>query len=146
MLWAFEVALLVNLIILVSVIMIRFSRKSMISVIFDSIDPSQHDFLENNKFECYQPSFSFPTHSWKYSSRDWISGSLCVARNKTRGLTITRPEVDQPGFGTSPWRDRGRPGHHQGNGRHADIEVQILPGVHGHNSVYFRPVKHKLKM
>lgn len=54
MLWAIEVALLVNLHILVSVIMIRFARKSMISVNFDSINTSQHDFLENNKFECKQ--------------------------------------------------------------------------------------------
>ena len=32
--------------------MIRFARKSMISVIIDFINTSQHDFLENNKFEC----------------------------------------------------------------------------------------------
>ena len=33
--------------------MIRFARKSMISVIIDFINTSQHDFLENNK-ECKQ--------------------------------------------------------------------------------------------
>ena len=29
----------------------------MISVIFDSINTSQHEFLENNKFECNQASY-----------------------------------------------------------------------------------------